>query len=70
MPARANAEKAVCVIGGLGMGYTLRAAMDFLPRDAHVAVVELVPGCRGIGIRDVWDRWRIIPLKTNGFTSK
>ena len=30
------------LIGGLGMGYTLRAAMDFLPRDAHIAVAELV----------------------------
>jgi spermidine synthase len=32
------------LIGGLGMGYTLRAAIDLLPRDAHIAVAELVRG--------------------------
>lgn len=30
------------LIGGLGMGYTLRAALDALPADAAVTVVELV----------------------------
>jgi spermidine synthase len=30
-------------IGGLGMGCTLRAALDCLPGDAHVTVVELTP---------------------------
>jgi spermidine synthase len=33
-----------CVlVGGLGMGFTLRAALDLLPRDARVVVAELVP---------------------------
>jgi spermidine synthase len=33
-----------CVlIGGLGMGFTLRAALDLLPLDAAVVVVELMP---------------------------
>jgi spermidine synthase len=33
-----------CVlIGGLGMGFTLRAALDLLPEDATVVVAELVP---------------------------
>jgi spermidine synthase len=33
-----------CVlIGGLGMGFTLRATLDFLPPDAMVVVAELVP---------------------------
>lgn len=33
-----------CVlVGGLGMGFTLRAALDLLPRDAMVVVAELVP---------------------------
>lgn len=36
-------KKPSVLIGGLGMGYTLRAAMDVLPRDAHIAVAELVP---------------------------
>lgn len=32
------------LVGGLGMGFTLRAALDRLPVDARVVVVELVPG--------------------------
>ena len=39
------------LIGGLGMGYTLRAALDQLPPAAEVTVVELNPvvveWCRG-----------------------
>jgi spermidine synthase len=39
------------LIGGLGMGYTLRAALDALPRGASVRVAELEPAvvawCRG-----------------------
>ncbi len=31
------------LIGGLGMGFTLRAALAHLGPDAHVAVAELVP---------------------------
>jgi spermidine synthase len=31
------------LIGGLGLGYTLRAALDSLPGDAEVVVAELVP---------------------------
>ena len=31
------------LIGGLGMGFTLRATLDLLPPDAHVVVAELVP---------------------------
>lgn len=31
------------LIGGLGMGFTLRAALDLLPKDARVVVAELVP---------------------------
>ncbi len=31
------------LIGGLGMGFTLRAALDQLPDDAAVVVAELVP---------------------------
>jgi spermidine synthase len=36
-------KKPSVVIGGLGMGFTLRAALVCLPRDAHIAVAELVP---------------------------
>lgn len=39
------------LLGGLGMGYTLRAALDVLPAEARVTVVELnadvVAWCRG-----------------------
>lgn len=39
------------LVGGLGMGYTLRAALDHLPGDAVVVVVEVFPAvvewCRG-----------------------
>ena len=31
------------LVGGLGLGYTLRATLDLLPAGAHVTVVELVP---------------------------
>jgi spermidine synthase len=31
------------LIGGLGMGFTLRAALGALPSDAHIDVAELVP---------------------------
>lgn len=32
------------LVGGLGMGFTLRAALDALAPDARVVVAELVPG--------------------------
>lgn len=39
-----HAREEPCVlIGGLGMGFTLRAALDLLPRDATVVVAELIP---------------------------
>jgi spermidine synthase len=48
---RAPAQKRAILVGGLGMGYTLRAALDELPPDARVTVVELtaavVTWCRG-----------------------
>src|ERR1700704_3902393 len=31
------------LIGGLGMGFTLRTTLDLLPQDAAVLVVELLP---------------------------
>lgn len=47
----AGREKPRVLIGGLGMGYTLRAALDTLPRTARVVVAEIndavVRWCRG-----------------------
>jgi spermidine synthase len=36
-------EQPRVLIGGLGMGFTLRAALDLLPPDAEVVVAEIVP---------------------------
>jgi spermidine synthase len=41
------------LIGGLGMGYSLRAALESLPADAEVSVAELVPEVV------VWNRERL-----------
>jgi spermidine synthase len=41
---RARKAAAPCVlVGGLGMGFTLRATLDLLPEDATVIVAELLP---------------------------
>lgn len=39
----ANRARRRLLIGGLGMGFTLRAALALLPADAEVSVAELVP---------------------------
>lgn len=44
------------LIGGLGMGYTLRAALDLLPSDARVVVAELLPAVVE------WNRELLAPL--------
>jgi spermidine synthase len=36
-------EQPSVLIGGLGMGFTLRATLDLLPPDAMVVIAELVP---------------------------
>ena len=36
-------ERPYVLVGGLGMGFTLRATLDLLPSDATVLVSELVP---------------------------
>jgi len=41
------AESARVLIGGLGMGFTLSAALGSLPKDAKIKVAELVPGVVG-----------------------
>jgi spermidine synthase len=44
------------LIGGLGMAYTLRAALDVLPAGAEVVVAELTPAV------DAWCRGPLAPL--------
>ena len=36
-------KRARVLVGGLGMGFTLRAALDHYPADAEVTVAELIP---------------------------
>ncbi len=49
-------EEPRVLIGGLGMGFTLRATLDLLPRDASVVVAELVPEVVE------WNRGPLAPL--------
>jgi len=44
------------LVGGLGMGYTLRATLDLLPEDAAVRVAELLP------VVVEWNRGPLGPL--------
>ncbi len=43
LAARAHGAPRTVLVGGLGMGFTLRAALDALAGDARVTVAELVP---------------------------
>ncbi len=43
------------LIGGLGMGFTLRAALAVLPQDAKVTVAEIVPAVVDWGA-DPWPK--------------
>ena len=50
------ADRPRVLVGGLGMGFTLRAALDMLPADAVVTVAELVPAVVE------WNRGPLSPL--------
>jgi spermidine synthase len=52
------------LIGGLGMGYTLRAALDALPATAEVTVAELTPA-----VED-WCRGPLAPLTGGGLQDR
>ena len=52
----ATASRKRVLVGGLGMGFTLRAALDVLPADAQVTVAELVPEVIA------WNRSWLAPL--------
>jgi spermidine synthase len=52
----ATVERPRVLVGGLGMGFTLRATLDLLPTDAVVTVAELVPAVVQ------WNRGPLAPL--------
>jgi len=57
IPEAARAGEAPCVlVGGLGMGFTLRATLDVLPAGARVVLAELLPA-----VVD-WNRGPLAPL--------
>ena len=57
-------EAPCCLVGGLGMGFTLRAALDLLPPDASVIVAELVPTMVD------WNRGALGPLARHPLRDK
>jgi spermidine synthase len=62
---RAQSLEEPCVlVGGLGMGFTLRATLDLLPADATVVVSELVPA-----VVD-WNRGPLGPLARHPLKDK
>jgi spermidine synthase len=52
----AQDEEPVVLVGGLGMGFTLRATLDALPARAKVVVAELMPAVVE------WNRGALAPL--------
>jgi spermidine synthase len=61
--AKTLAEPTV-LVGGLGMGFTLRATLDLLPADAAVVVAELVPA-----VVD-WNRGPLGPLANHPLSDR
>lgn len=52
-------ERPSVLIGGLGMGFTLRATLDLLPPDASIVVAELLPAVVE------WNRGALGPLASD-----
>ena len=57
-------EKPSVLVGGLGMGFTLRTTLDLLPQDATVVVAELVPAVVE------WNRGLLGPLAKHPLKDK
>jgi spermidine synthase len=57
-------ERPTVLIGGLGMGFTLRSTLDLLPADATVVVAELVPAVVE------WNRGPLGPLANHPLKDK
>jgi spermidine synthase len=63
LPKGQRQREAPCVlVGGLGMGFTLRATLDLLPPDATVVVAELLPAVVE------WNRGPLGPLANHPLT--
>lgn len=60
----ATAERPRVLIGGLGLGFTLRAALDVLPPRAEVVVAELFPAVVE------WNRSHLAHLQQGALTDK
>ena len=61
-------ESPSVLVGGLGMGFTLRATLDLLPQRALVYLAELQPAVIDWN-RGVLGHWRIIRCATRAFMS-
>jgi spermidine synthase len=57
-------ERPTVLVGGLGMGFTLRATLDTLPADASVVVAELMPAVVE------WNRGPLGPLTERALDDK
>ncbi len=57
-------ERPRVLVGGLGMGFTLRATLDVLPPGATVTVAELVPAVVE------WNRGPVAPLANHPLSDK
>jgi spermidine synthase len=64
----ASAPSPRVLVGGLGMGYTLAAALRRLGAAAQVVVAEVVPAVVAWN-RGPWPPWRATPWRTRGWRS-
>jgi spermidine synthase len=64
----ATVERPRVLVGGLGMGFTLKATLDLLPPDAIVTVAELVPAVVQWNRGPLSDRRVRIEVTDVGFT--
>jgi spermidine synthase len=62
--SRLPVDEPCVLVGGLGMGFTLRATLDLLPDDATVTVSELVPAVVE------WNRGPLGPLADHPLNDK
>ena len=59
-----SVENACVLVGGLGIGFTLRATLDVMPADATVVVAELMPAVVE------WNRGPLAPLASHPLSDR